>query len=228
MISRSSSYAARGAFFPPAGVVVGIENRLGLKYLLGAKDDHTGRPGISVLDSGTGPERYRALTGQPLRVFTYSQEEYRQMLLLGRLWQKSVSLPPFPTTSFQSRPFPSSDPGALDYLQETEGSYPRMTWNKLDSRQLPKSRRSFGSHHGFFGPDGIPRCSRPAIIFPRHTWDPTIRYRRRHLLADLRLARALGSAAKPIAALSDERPSQRLYSKIHLSCAGRGRDLIPT
>ena len=60
--------------------VIGIENRLGLKYLLGARDDHTGRPGISVLDAATAADRYQTLTKQPLRVFTHTLAEYKALL----------------------------------------------------------------------------------------------------------------------------------------------------
>lgn len=60
--------------------VIGIENRLGLKYLLGARDDHTGIAGVSVLEAPLAAQRHEALTGQPLRVFTYSQAEYRDLL----------------------------------------------------------------------------------------------------------------------------------------------------
>jgi SAM-dependent methyltransferase len=60
--------------------VIGIENRLGLKYLLGANDDHTGLPGISCLDAEMAARRYLERTGQELRVFTHSLQEYQQLL----------------------------------------------------------------------------------------------------------------------------------------------------
>ena len=60
--------------------VIGIENRLGLKYLLGARDDHTGLSGISCLNAAAAARAYLAKTGQPLRVFTHTLVEYDALL----------------------------------------------------------------------------------------------------------------------------------------------------
>jgi SAM-dependent methyltransferase len=60
--------------------IIGIENRLGLKYLLGSRDDHTGLADISVLDAATAAQRHLAKTGQPLRVFTHTRCEYQSLL----------------------------------------------------------------------------------------------------------------------------------------------------
>lgn len=61
--------------------VIGIENRLGLKYLLGAPDDHLGVPGISLFDAQLAQQKWFELKKEPLRVFTYTIEEYRSLLL---------------------------------------------------------------------------------------------------------------------------------------------------
>lgn len=61
---------------PGGECLVGIENRLGLKYLLGAKDDHTGIAGVSVLDAQVAAERYLDQTGKTLQTFTYTLAEY--------------------------------------------------------------------------------------------------------------------------------------------------------
>jgi 2-polyprenyl-3-methyl-5-hydroxy-6-metoxy-1,4-benzoquinol methylase len=66
---------------PQGKLLIGIENRLGLKYLLGAPDDHTGLSGISVLDAAAAARKYLEKTGKPLDIFTHSMEEYRRMLL---------------------------------------------------------------------------------------------------------------------------------------------------
>lgn len=69
------------ALLAPGGeCLIGIENRLGLKYLLGARDDHTGLSGVSCLDAATAARLYLAKTGQPLRVFTHSLAEYDELL----------------------------------------------------------------------------------------------------------------------------------------------------
>ncbi len=70
----------RAALAPGGQLVIGIENRLGLKYLLGARDDHIGLPDIAVYDAALAAKKYRAATGQELRSFTYSQAELAALL----------------------------------------------------------------------------------------------------------------------------------------------------
>lgn len=62
-------------------LVLGIENRLGLKYLLGCPDDHLGVPGIACLPAPVAARTWLASTGQVLRSFTYSQSELRSLLV---------------------------------------------------------------------------------------------------------------------------------------------------
>jgi SAM-dependent methyltransferase len=65
---------------PGGSLLLGIENRLGLKYLLGAPDDHTGLSLVSVYDHALASRKHREQTGQELRCFTYSQAELSAML----------------------------------------------------------------------------------------------------------------------------------------------------
>lgn len=60
--------------------IIGIENRFGLKYLLGARDDHTGLANVSTLNAATAAHHYLSKTGQPLRVFTHTLAEYQSLL----------------------------------------------------------------------------------------------------------------------------------------------------
>jgi 2-polyprenyl-3-methyl-5-hydroxy-6-metoxy-1,4-benzoquinol methylase len=60
--------------------IIGIENRFGLKYLLGARDDHTGFADVSTLDAATAAHHYLSKTGQPLRVYTHTMAEYQSLL----------------------------------------------------------------------------------------------------------------------------------------------------
>jgi len=69
----------RSALRPGGKCYLGIENRLGLKYLLGSRDDHTGQSNVSVLDAGLASAKHHALTGQPLRAFTYTHAEYQAL-----------------------------------------------------------------------------------------------------------------------------------------------------
>jgi hypothetical protein len=61
-------------------IVIAIENRIGLKYLLGCRDDHTGQPQISVLDAELAAATYREKCGGELNAFTYTMAEYRELL----------------------------------------------------------------------------------------------------------------------------------------------------
>ncbi len=72
--------ALRGVLRPGGVCVIGIENRLGLKYLLGSRDDHTGQAGISVFDHELARRRWRERHGSELRAFTYTMAEYGAML----------------------------------------------------------------------------------------------------------------------------------------------------
>ena len=62
-------------------LVIGIENRLGLKYLLGANDDHTGLPNISCLTSNLAKVKFKQQVDCELKCFTYSFSEYKKLLL---------------------------------------------------------------------------------------------------------------------------------------------------
>ena len=71
---------ARKELKPKGKMIIGIENRIGLKYLMGAVDDHTGLPHISYLEYGSARKRYSEKTKEELRCFTYGMEEYNKML----------------------------------------------------------------------------------------------------------------------------------------------------
>jgi SAM-dependent methyltransferase len=66
----------------PGGVVyIGIENSLGLKYLFGAPDDHTGLRWFSFLTEADANVQYGREVGKgSLRAKTWSLEEYHSMV----------------------------------------------------------------------------------------------------------------------------------------------------
>lgn len=74
---------ARTELIPGGALVLGIENRLGLKYLLGCPDDHIGVPGIACLPAPLARRRWQASHGQSLLCFTYSLVELEQLLRLA-------------------------------------------------------------------------------------------------------------------------------------------------
>jgi 2-polyprenyl-3-methyl-5-hydroxy-6-metoxy-1,4-benzoquinol methylase len=69
----------RAALKPGGKVIVGIENRLGLKYLLGSADDHIGSPNIALLEGPIASRRFKEATGHDLRSFTYTLAEYTKL-----------------------------------------------------------------------------------------------------------------------------------------------------
>lgn len=71
---------ARSLLAPGGQLVIGIENRLGLKYLLGAPDDHIGPPNIAVYDAALASEKWLKQSGQPLRSFTFTRAELAELL----------------------------------------------------------------------------------------------------------------------------------------------------
>jgi SAM-dependent methyltransferase len=62
-------------------LIIGIENRLGLKYLMGAPDDHIGHPNITIHQKDIAKKQYKEKTNQELRSLTHSMPEYKEMLL---------------------------------------------------------------------------------------------------------------------------------------------------
>lgn len=71
---------ARGELAPGGCLILGIENRLGLKYLLGCPDDHLGVPHVASLPAPLARERWASTSGHRLQSFTYSQAELATLL----------------------------------------------------------------------------------------------------------------------------------------------------
>lgn len=70
----------RDELAPGGALVLGIENRLGLKYLLGCPDDHIGVPHIAWLPAALARRRWQESSGHTLQSFTYSLAELGAML----------------------------------------------------------------------------------------------------------------------------------------------------
>jgi 2-polyprenyl-3-methyl-5-hydroxy-6-metoxy-1,4-benzoquinol methylase len=73
------------ALEPGGRLVIGIENRMGLKYLLGARDDHLGIPGVAVYDDRLAASKWAAHSGKELRSFTYTKAELEDLLAAAGL-----------------------------------------------------------------------------------------------------------------------------------------------
>lgn len=66
----------------PEGVLyIGIENKYGLKYLLGEKNDHTDLSDHVYLKKEIAKSIFEAETDKKLKVLTYSKQEYEEMLM---------------------------------------------------------------------------------------------------------------------------------------------------
>jgi ubiquinone/menaquinone biosynthesis C-methylase UbiE len=72
---------------PGGCLIVGIENRLGLKYLLGCSDDHLGVPHIACLPADRAGIRWREHANQKLATFTYSRVEMEELLRVAGFTQ---------------------------------------------------------------------------------------------------------------------------------------------
>ena len=78
-------------------LIIGIENRLGLKYLMGANDDHTGIPNICF--SKDLARKFKQQTNKELKCITYNLKEYRNLLLKSG-FRKLSSMLPFPIINY--------------------------------------------------------------------------------------------------------------------------------
>lgn len=80
--ARQRSFLAKTKRELAAGgcLILGIENRLGLKYVLGCPDDHIGVAGIALLDADRAKARWRETSGHTLQSFTYTQAELETLL----------------------------------------------------------------------------------------------------------------------------------------------------
>jgi len=70
----------RALLAPGGRLVVGIENRLGLKYLMGALDDHLGVAEIAVYDHPLAAKKWADHGKKELRSFTYTRQELQELL----------------------------------------------------------------------------------------------------------------------------------------------------
>jgi len=80
----------RALLAPGGRLVIGIENRLGLKYLMGAPDDHLGVPNVAVYDAALAGRKWQAQTGAPLRAFTFTRRELVDLLSSAGLTDHTV------------------------------------------------------------------------------------------------------------------------------------------
>ncbi|MFA5161951.1 MAG: class I SAM-dependent methyltransferase [Elusimicrobiales bacterium] len=79
---QEQALAKAFSLLKPGGLLyIGIENALGLKYVLGSPDDHTCLPYVNILDFDEANARHRQQRqDRPLRARTWTLADYRRML----------------------------------------------------------------------------------------------------------------------------------------------------
>jgi hypothetical protein len=130
--------------------VIGIENRLGLKYLLGAVDDHLGIPNVAMFDSGLAKQKWFELKEEPLRIFTYAREEYR--LILREAGFSNIKFyASFPDYKLPQVIIPADDPNDVNqffiegnYIAEHNGTTGNLLPNQAELKSLYRSLSGMG------------------------------------------------------------------------------------
>lgn len=140
---------------------IGIENRLGLKYLLGARDDHIGHRSISVLDSDLAMRRYNATTGKELRAFTYTQAEYR-ILFQEAGFTRVETFIAFPDYKLPHLILPSSCP--TDTNQSLEHVHLPAEHDGIDGHIL-NNTEDIHSHYRSLAALGVAHLFAPSFYF---------------------------------------------------------------
>lgn len=141
-------------------LVIGIENRVGLKYLMGANDDHIGKPYISCYRSEISKKKYVEATNRELRCFTYTISEYKDLLLHAGFssFEFYVALPDYklPSQIFPiSQDFINCDFNRFlmknNFIPEYDGSNGRNLENNLEIESHYSSLAEMNIAH-FFAP----------------------------------------------------------------------------
>lgn len=151
----------RKALRPGGGCILGIENRLGLKYLLGARDDHTTLPLVSVFDAQLASARHRDRTGAELRVFTYSLAEY-DVLFREAGFTRISAFGAFPDYKLPQLILPLADPKSFNAYLRTNPLPPEH--DGVDGRPLD-NQDELASHYRSLAEMEISQYFSPSFFF---------------------------------------------------------------
>ncbi len=145
----------RALLAPGGELVVGIENRLGLKYLLGARDDHTGTSFIHMFEAELAARKFQAAKGEELRVLTHSLAEY-SALFREAGFSRVESFAAFPDYKLPQLILPLADTAAFNARLEKErlpdehdGVDGTPLPNQEELRSLYRSLAHIQVAHGF-------------------------------------------------------------------------------
>lgn len=139
-------------------LIIGIENRLGLKYLMGANDDHIGIPNICCLSMELAKKKYKGLTGNDLKCLTYNIREYRELLTKSG-YRNIQFFTAHPDYKLPSKIFKISQDDTYSFLndflsgdsffEEHDGSNGKLLANNAMIRSHFKSLAGLGISHYF-------------------------------------------------------------------------------
>ncbi len=135
-------------------LVLGIENRLGLKYLLGCPDDHLGVPHIACLPADLARRRWQDFSGHPLQSFTYSLSELKY-LLCDAGFSRIEFFAAFPDYKIPAQIISLAGEGQALHAWLTHATLP-LEHNGYDGSPLdPAFQESLAAHYRTFAAAGI-------------------------------------------------------------------------
>lgn len=135
-------------------LILGIENRLGLKYLLGCPDDHIGVPHIACLPADLARRRWQEAGGHRLQSFTYSSTELEAMLRAAGFTTVEF-FAAFPDYKLPQRILSLADGGRALNRQLREGPFPPDHNGYDGSRLDPGLLDVLGAHYQSLAAEGI-------------------------------------------------------------------------
>jgi hypothetical protein len=148
---------------PGGSVVLGIENRLGLKYLLGCPDDHVGIPGLAVLDAALARQRWRDAGRGELQSFTYSHAEL-DALLRGAGYTDVAFYGAYPDYKLPQAIVPFGPDGRSLNAWLASASVPREH-NGYDGSDVSDTfQRDLASHYGSLAREGVAHVFAPSFF----------------------------------------------------------------
>lgn len=148
---------------PGGCLVLGIENRLGLKYLLGCPDDHIGEPGLALLDAELAKDRWKARHGQALQSFTYSHAEL-DALLRAAGFTDIAFYGAYPDYKLPQAVVPFGPEGRSLNAWLASASLPREH-NGYDGSDLPDTfQQDLVSHHRSLAREGAAHLFAPSFF----------------------------------------------------------------
>lgn len=135
--------------------VIGIENRLGLKYLLGAVDDHLSVSDVAIFDSELAKQKWFELKKEPLLIFTYTREEYRALLRKAG-FSKINFYAAFPDYKLPQVILSADEPQPVNqffiegnYIAEHNGTTGNLLPNQAELKSHYRSLSTMGVAHYF-------------------------------------------------------------------------------